>query len=322
MNRHGIHVFASLALFLTCVHASLPDVFPECIRYEFHDELTSNASHPRVVMSDCTLFGGYIDKRTVANISVRPSWLNTTFECCGRCTCLACLLRLTRVSPFAYQSVDKNCTIDLECPFNFHCSLQETRCIVANCSLTDDLDLFVNEGRECVFDEDCLFYAPFDSNSWGCVQKPCNQTTSGCRLCKRCPSEPRTVFNASESLSSESTAQPEETETSAAVTIPPLAVLLNSTFYILGPEDLPSPRTEADSPLTTTSVPFDNETMSLRDEASTSAPAEGATGASLATTTSMTTTTTTKPDTTTDSPARNGTEATSPTTDIGSLSAA
>ena len=65
--------------------------------------------------------------------------------------------------------------------------------MVSKCSLTDDLDLVLNEGIECIIDEDCEFFAPSDAPFWRCIStrrsffspKTCANNT--CRVCKRCP---------------------------------------------------------------------------------------------------------------------------------------
>src|SRR6185312_15388784 len=82
----------------------------------------------------------------------------------------------------------------MDCAFNFQCDRSERRCLVSSCQLTDDYDLIVNERTECLFDDDCLFFAPFDKGNWGCVEI-CSGDELACRKCKRCPSEPREKFN-------------------------------------------------------------------------------------------------------------------------------
>lgn len=147
--------------------------------------------------------------------------------------------------------MDSRCGSDFECPFNFHCDASD-RCIVSSCELSDDQDLFSNEGMDCFFDEDCTFYAPHDNSSWGCIQKSCNQ--SSCRYCKRCPSEPRIAFNASENFWSHHNESLAPNHTETVSPIPPLHVLLNSSFYILGPDDFPVRRPAEDD------VTFSNAT--------------------------------------------------------------
>lgn len=159
--------------------------------------------------------------------------------------------------------MDSSCDNDFDCPFNFQCDAN-SRCIVSACQLSDDQDLFANEGTDCFFDEDCTFYAPHDSSSWGCVQNNCSDNFFPCRQCKRCPSEPRTLFNASESLWIERNETVVLNETGITLKIPPLSVLLNSSFYILGPDDFPSRRTLDDVTFSNATAPG-NETMERED---------------------------------------------------------
>lgn len=82
MHRNGVYISFLLLLLAASAH-SLSD-FPECIRYEFHDHIANKSFQTQDMMHDCDLHNGYIDKLTVANISSRPLFLNTTFECCGK----------------------------------------------------------------------------------------------------------------------------------------------------------------------------------------------------------------------------------------------
>lgn len=165
---------------------------------------------------------------------------------------------------FSSSSVDEtfSCRSDVQCPFNFNCDIRRQECLVAECKLTDDIDSVYNEGSTCVFDEDCLFFVPRDVNythTWGCI---CNTkqsiqrdaerinnrnrvirsvTETDClsRQCKRCPSHPRVIFNATSEFNDLVEVFVENsidlTSSTLNISIPPLALLLNSSDFAIEP---------------------------------------------------------------------------------------
>lgn len=88
MHRHCIHFLAPLPLLLLSFSVAFD--FPECIRYEFHDQIANRTTQTQAMVEDCSSHNGYIDKLTVANITSRSSWINTTFECCGEICLFPC----------------------------------------------------------------------------------------------------------------------------------------------------------------------------------------------------------------------------------------
>lgn len=81
------------------------------------------------------------------------------------------------------------CLSDHDCPINFNC--RNGFCSVAQCILTDEPEIVLQESRECFIDDDCYFDIPFDSDNWRCLPDPWCFHNKSCdnsyNFCKRCP---------------------------------------------------------------------------------------------------------------------------------------
>lgn len=89
---------------------------------------------------------------------------------------------LTRLAP-------SPCLSDHDCPINFNCNYG--LCAIADCNLTDEPEIILQEGRTCFIDDDCYFETPFDSDNWKCLPDPWCFHNKTCDIsynyCKRCP---------------------------------------------------------------------------------------------------------------------------------------
>ncbi|KAI1296738.1 hypothetical protein HDE_05141 [Halotydeus destructor] len=182
------HLFCTLVfLVVTLVAPSVQE--PECISYEVHERSLNSPGQSKALTENCISAGGYLDNYNSEPLRKRgPVSFNITFDCC----------------------MNRTCSNDLECPFNFNCNLTESRCTITSCDLSDEVDLILNEGQDCDIDEDCTFPVPADEIGWKCIAVPCPSGNCVSRdKCKRCSKAPHSripvVSSTTEPSSSSST---------------------------------------------------------------------------------------------------------------------
>uniref|UniRef100_T1KPZ3 Chitin-binding type-2 domain-containing protein n=1 Tax=Tetranychus urticae TaxID=32264 RepID=T1KPZ3_TETUR len=158
----------TMILIILFIISLIPLSLQECIRFEFHEKIESTFGQSDLIRAMCIGKGGRIIDYSLQMIQlVGPSIFNVTFHCCAPSYCLS----------------------DHDCPINFNC--KNGICSVAECILTDEPEIVLQESRECFIDDDCYFDIPFDSDNWRCLPDPWCFHNKSCdnsyNFCKRCP---------------------------------------------------------------------------------------------------------------------------------------